>query len=144
MMEYLTPANIALVLSLLSIAYTAWARAYPTGKIATTVEAGKSWVRTYAPAISALIEELAKTGAIPKANKASEFLSKVEYEYAKAHPEAPLLPPAAKAEVVLIGETSKVAFPHEDAVISSSSTVVTKTVNTSEVSGNPPLAPASK
>ena len=127
--EYLTPANIALVLSLLLALESAWAKLYPTGKIATTVENGKTWIRTYAPIVSALVEELANTGVIPKDSKAREYVSKLEYEWAKAHPTTPM-PAEAKAEALLIGEAAKVAFPHaqEPAV---------------PAPANPPPAPAS-
>ncbi|PKL44334.1 MAG: hypothetical protein CVV41_06765 [Candidatus Riflebacteria bacterium HGW-Riflebacteria-1] len=81
MSEYLTPANVAIVVSLIMSLYAILKAVAPKTKttiddsIVALVEKGRPWVRDYAYPIWALVEQLQKAGKLDKLNKYGEFMS---------------------------------------------------------------------
>lgn len=111
-MQYLTIENITTLFTVFLVLETAVRKVWPDNKYSASIERGKAWVRQYAPVVVALTEELAKTGVIPKASKALEYMHKLDLEWFKAHPDQPTMPATVRAEAMLIGEAAKVTMPH--------------------------------
>jgi hypothetical protein len=95
----------------------------------------KTWIRSYAPLISGIVEDLAKSGMFPKVAKADEYWRKLEAEWARVHPGVPM-PPEIRAEADLIGKGAAAAYPHEVAPIAAAPVA--------PAAGNPQTAPASQ
>lgn len=81
MSEYLTPANVAIVISLLMSLYSVIKTIAPKTKttiddsIVSVVEKGRPWVRDFAFPIWSLVEQLFNQGKILKNSKNGEYLA---------------------------------------------------------------------
>lgn len=81
MSEYITPANVAIFISLIASIYAVLRTIAPKTKttvdddIVAFVEKARPWVRDFAGPIWALVEQLQKAGKIEKLNKYGEFMS---------------------------------------------------------------------
>ena len=117
MIEYLTPENLTMILVVILAMEKILARIAPMTKTTVDddavklVERGKAWVRTYAPLIAGIVEDLAETGNFPKVAKSAEFFRRLEAEWNRANPGNPL-PEPARAEANLIGAAAAAIFPH--------------------------------
>lgn len=80
MSEYLTPANVAIVISLVMSLYAILKAVAPKTKntiddsVVAFVEKGRPWVRDFSGPIWALVEQLHKAGKIDKLNKYGEYM----------------------------------------------------------------------
>lgn len=81
MSEYITPANVAIVISLLVSLYAMLKTIAPKTKttvdddLVAFVEKARPWVRDFAAPIWAVVEQLQKAGKIEKLNKYGEYMS---------------------------------------------------------------------
>jgi hypothetical protein len=81
MSEYLTPANVAIAVSLLMALYSLIKTIAPKTKttidddIVAFVERARPWVRDFAGPVWALVEQLQKQGKILKNGKYGEYLT---------------------------------------------------------------------
>lgn len=81
MSEYITPANVAIVISLLASLYAVLKTIAPKTKttvdddIVAFVDKARPWVRDFSGPIWALVEQLQKAGKIDKLNKYGEYMS---------------------------------------------------------------------
>ena len=81
MLEYLTPANVAIVVSLMMSAFAVLKVVAPKTKttvdddIVAFVEKARPWVRDFALPAWALVEQLQKQGKILKGGKYDEYLT---------------------------------------------------------------------
>jgi hypothetical protein len=118
-MEYLTAENLTLALVVVLALEKILARIAPKTSntvdddVLAKIQAGKNWVRTYAPLISGIVEDLAGTGNFPKVAKGAEFMRRLEAEWNRANPGTPL-PEPARAEANLIGAAAAAIFPHAE------------------------------
>ena len=136
----LTTENITLLLTLLLIAERVLRAVAPATQTTVDDEAVKGidkareWARTMAPAIYAVVEQLAATGKIAKAEKAKVFLNQLAEAYHRV--EGAALPDQAHAEAEVLAKglaaADKLAAP------------APKPINPDNVAslGNPPKAPS--
>jgi maltose-binding protein MalE len=75
------------------------------------IDRAREWVRTHAPLVVAIIEDLAMTGRIPAAEKAKAYWQRIEAEYMKAHNGASM-PQQAAAEAKLMADGIAAMLPH--------------------------------
>lgn len=81
MSEYITPANVAIVISLLTSIYAILRTIAPRTKttidddIVAFIDKARPWVHDFSGPIWALIEQLHKAGKIEKLNKFGEYMS---------------------------------------------------------------------
>lgn len=106
MTEYLTVENFTLVLTL-ALATERFLRwlAPQTQTLAddaavAEIDRARAWAGQYAPAIYAVVEQLAATGKIAKAEKAVVFLDELEEAYRRTS--GKVLPDQAKAAAITL------------------------------------------
>lgn len=81
MSEYLTPANVAIVVSLIMSLYAILKAVAPKTKttvdddVVAFIDKARPWVRDFAGPIWALVEQMQKAGKLDKLNKYGEFMS---------------------------------------------------------------------
>lgn len=108
MSEYLTPANVAIVISLLASLYAVLKTIAPKTKttvdddVVATVEKGRAWVRDYAAPIWSIVEQLQKAGKLKKVNKLDEYMSIFREAFQEAHNKE--MPEALEADAKLMAQ----------------------------------------
>ena len=108
MSEYLTPANMAIAISLLASLYAVLKTIAPKTKttvdddVVATVEKGRAWVRDYAAPIWSIVEQLQKAGKLKKVNKLDEYMSIFREAFQEAHNKE--MPEALEADAKLMAQ----------------------------------------
>jgi hypothetical protein len=91
MTEYLTPANLAIAVSLLTSLYALLRTIAPHTKttvddnIVAFVEKNRPWVRDFAWQVWSLVEELQRQGKILKGGKYGEYITILRDYFKKTH-----------------------------------------------------------
>lgn len=108
-MNYLTTENITFVLTMLLVAERIVRAIAPITKTdlddraIREIDKAKEWGRSVAPAIYAIVEGLAASGKIPKAEKAKEFISEISEAYTRANGSTMPVQAIADAQTVARG-----------------------------------------